>query len=217
MSDTDPFMSKQSRMTSAFVKAFPAALGSVAEEVIRALRLPTDHVPGYFHVQVCGEPVTIPYRVYPPVLNPTLGGQTPVHRQLARCILTRSANGFERQAALQDVLTIHTPWAIPFVIALIGDYVVQIIDDINTAMPHIDPVLIARLIAENPDFYEVTRARVMSYWDCYYRDAFDKADYPGFQVLAKLDAIVKARKHQIGTRSNGEDRPAIAAPDGAPE
>ncbi len=108
---------------------------------------------------------------------------------MAQCIRTRSANGFERQAALQEVLAINAPWSIPFVVALIGEYVIEIIDDIYAALPRIDRDLVAGFINDNPDFYKLTRARVMSYWDCNYRRQYQRSDYVGFKLMQALDAM----------------------------
>lgn len=110
-------------------------------------------------------------------------------RQMAQCILTRSTDGFERQTALKEVLPINEPWSIPFVIALIGEYVVEIIDDIYVAVPQFNRELVATFIGENPVFYKLTSDRVMSYWNCYYRWQFQRNDYVGFKFLRELDAL----------------------------
>lgn len=101
-------------------------------------------------------------------------------RQIALCMLTRSADGFARQAALREVLHINEPWSIPFVIALIGEYVVEIIDDVYAALPDLEKA--------NPAFYKLTCDRVVSYWDLYYRRQFPRSDYVGFKLLRQLDA-----------------------------
>lgn len=176
-------------MTASFAEAFPKKLHSLAEEAILSLELSADYNPGQFSVRVQGETVTIPYRIYPLASVQATSGLASGCRQLARCLQTRGTNGFERQAALQDVLLMNVPWSIPFVMALVGEYVVEIIDDIHAALPQINPVLIAQFIQDNPGFYRLTRARVTSYWDCYYRRRFERSAYIGFQVLDELDDL----------------------------
>ncbi len=82
-------------------------------------------------------------------------------------------------------------WSIPFVIALVGEYVVEIIDDIYAAAPQFNRELMATFIGENPTFYKLTCDRVVSYWNCYYRWQFKRSDYVGFKLLRKLDALVQ--------------------------
>jgi hypothetical protein len=47
------------------------------------------------------------------------------------------------------------------------------------------------VLLENPGFLELTRQRVESYFHCYYRGMYvESADYPGHQLLRKLQSIV---------------------------
>jgi hypothetical protein len=49
------------------------------------------------------------------------------------------------------------------------------------------------VLLENPGFLELTRQRVESYWDCYYRGMYvDSADYPGHQLLRRVQSVVTA-------------------------
>lgn len=170
--------------------AFPNELRSQSEAALSALRLSSEYDYGYFLVTVLGETLLMPSRALSPSGKPNLSGLSLQERQMAQCMLTRSTDGFERQAALREVLPINEPWSIPFVIALVGEYVIEIIDDIHAAVPGFEREVVATFIGENPQFYELTRARVASYWNCYYRGRFKRGDYVGFKLLQELDALV---------------------------
>ena len=175
-------------MTYTFAAAFPSELGSQSEAAVLALNLSSDYDYGRFSLSVLGETLLIPRRVFSRSIKPDLSGLSWQQRQIAQCIRTRSTDGFERQAALEEVLAINAPWSIPFVIALIGEYVIQIIDDVYAVVPQFDPDVVAQFIRDNPGFYQLTRDRVTSYWNCYYRQ-FQRSDYVGFKLLRELEAM----------------------------
>lgn len=171
--------------------AFPSALAIPAQETMKAhgLSPETGDYRGLF-VSIRGETILLPDRAQP-LLAIHLGRATlgPLERQLADCLLSRGHDGFTRQAALRRILPLNEAWSIPFVIALAGDYVVEIVKDIHDGMPQFDTAIVAGFLAENPDFYRITCDRILSYWDLYYRRAFAAGDYPGFKLLRELDAI----------------------------
>ena len=175
-----------------FAEAFPSELSSDIGPVSSALGAFLDYDLGHFEVAVLNQTVRIPYRLFSPQVAPPLEGLSPRQRQMAQCILTRSSDGYERQAALRDVIDINTAWSIPFVVALIGEYVIEILDDIDLAMPRLQPEVVARFIRENPAFYKLTGDRVASYWNCYYRWHHPR-QYVGFKLLRALDAIAQPK------------------------
>lgn len=109
------------------------------------------------------------------------------------CLLTRHHDGYERMAALRDVLGVNQPWTMPYVVQLLGEYVVEIIKLIETSFSRIDARLLRDYLLENPEHLRLTRARVASYWDCYYRQGIKRDDYAGFKVLARIDRLLADR------------------------
>lgn len=174
--------------------AFPREFQFEARTATFALNLSPDYYSGNFMVDILGENVFIPRRVLRSSINPNLSGLSPQQRKIAQCILTRSTDGFERQAALKEVLPINEPWSIPFFIALAGEYIIEIIDDIYTNINRINFEIVENFIGKNPNFHKITRDRVMSYWNCYYRHQFQRTDYVGFRLLRELDAVAKPQK-----------------------
>lgn len=109
---------------------------------------------------------------------------------------TRSNDGFERQRAARDLLIKLEPWGAPFIVALIGEYIVEILEDISNAMtPKLERTLGAYIV-ENEAFWTTTKRRVVSYWNAYYRSngaselrrAYRRDEYIGFKLIGRLES-----------------------------
>lgn len=174
---------------TAFADAFPKELGSQVEAALSALKLSSNYEHRCFSINVLGEGLLIPERVPSPSLKPDMSGLSLQQRHIACCMLTRSTDGFERHASLKEILQVNEPWSIPFVIALVGDYVIEILDEILKESHRMNRELVADFIRENPIYYDTVRSRVTSYWNCYYRRRYQRIDYVGFKILSELDAM----------------------------
>lgn len=197
--------------------AFPAAMRADALRVIavmpRAGTLsPTaDPIQRTFHIErpltVCGEPVHVPSRIYHDPMKPsdvmTAIALTPAQFTILGCLYTRHNDGRVRQRWLRTIVGSTQPWVAPFVVNLVGEYVVEIMVDIRRALPHLgDPASphfaqYGAFLAENPEFFELTKQRVASYWDCYYRRMYlSPADYPAHSLINALTRATRA--HSAG-------------------
>lgn len=80
------------------------------------------------------------------------------------------------------------PWVVPFVVQLIGEYVVEIVEAAAaTVISEASAAEFAGFVRENPAFIATTRRRVVSYWDCYYRSRFPTLEsYPAFSALEAI-------------------------------
>ena len=179
--------------------AFPA---SIRDAVERALDLisPAEFKPlGSRTVNVDGEQLVIPYRIYNPERGVSLRSDlNPVERAVLNCLYTRHHNGRVRQAHVEAVIGTDWPWVVPYVVTLIGEYVEEIIASIATRLD-LDTTespereRYGRFVATNPAFFETTSRRVTSYWNCYYRFKYPAMNpderfprYPGFDLVDKL-------------------------------
>jgi hypothetical protein len=173
---------------SNLVTAFPVLLRDDALVSISTLpeaRL-TSHT---FSVNVGSETVGIPYRIYhDPALIHT-ERLTQIQMELLSCLLTRHHSGLIREENLKRILDSRHEWIPPFVVQLVGEYVIEIVDLIRHNMDRLDASLYRAFLAQNPAFYQTTKDRVVSYWNCYHRDQ-QKADYAGFQVLEAFDRLI---------------------------
>ena len=158
---------------------------------------------GGFSVLVLGQPVTIPYRIYhsEPHLG-RLAGLSRTQQDILRCLYSRHHDGYVRQRAVQPLLRSNADWVVPFVVQLIGEYIVEIVEVIRDGLAgRNDLDAYARFANQNPEFIELTKQHSISYWNCYYRSRYPNvAEYPGRQAMA---LIGRSRSQQ---RTRGSPR-----------
>src|SRR5437879_1105353 len=111
------------------VRWFPMAAREEALTAVKALKaLPEgSHKWWTLQLQVGGEQVSIPYRIYHDPTQIKIGTLTSMQRELTICLLTRHGDGFVRQRSLSQVLFSRSIWIPPFVVQLAGEYVVEIL------------------------------------------------------------------------------------------
>jgi hypothetical protein len=102
--------------------------------------------------------------------------------------MTRHHSGLVREEHLIHVLCLPNPWIPPFVIQLVGEYVIEILNVIQKNLHNLDAPLYRQFLAENGAFFSTTKQRVMSYWDCYHRE-YHKEDYVGLQIIRFFDRL----------------------------
>jgi hypothetical protein len=92
-----------------------------------------------FTVRVEGELVSIPYRIYnaEPVLS-AAQRLLSVQQTILACLYTRHHNGHVRQRHLETIVGHAEDWVAPFVVQLLGEYVVQIVLAIQHGLVGLD-------------------------------------------------------------------------------
>lgn len=172
--------------------AFPSALRPSADDPRFAQCLPVTDLKsaGQFTVNVDGQHLHIPDRIYnPPPADELLSGLTLLQRRMVDCLYTRHHDGFVRQRALERIVDASEAWVVPYVVRLLGEYVIEIIEAIADRVPDTPEVRASygEFCRDNPDFIRRTAARATSYWNCYHRRRFpDPSDYPGHIALRRL-------------------------------
>jgi hypothetical protein len=159
-----------------------------------------------FEVWVYGDLLAIPYRIYnPEASQEVIASLSPTQQMMLHCLFTRHHDGFVRQRHLFPILDDDKPWVVPYVVALIGEYVVEILHDIEKGIADIERLeskrrrLYGRFAADNAEFIELTKNRVARYWSQYHssgylnptRNHLERTDpgidvYPGFTLIALL-------------------------------
>jgi hypothetical protein len=143
-----------------------------------------------FSVRVGSEVVSLPYRVYAdPALIHT-DQLTDRQRELVDCLLTRHSDGFVREQHLARIIGSNHVWVPPFVIQLVGEYVIEILHLIHQNLQHLDTSVYATFLRENPEFFATTKQRVASYWDCYHRN-YKRDEYVGFKLLDFFQSLLR--------------------------
>lgn len=173
----------------------PAFPSSLAAEVDAALALvspcpiePSDDDIG--PVLVAGEALHIPSRIFSP--EPRIDAQdsvTETAKMVLGCLYTRHSGGRIREKHLRTIISSSEQWVPPFVVQLIGEYVVEIHGVIEANVASLQQPSYVQFVAENPTFIELTTQRMISYWDCYFRrETPNLEDHVGFRLLKVLGA-----------------------------
>ncbi|MDR3081774.1 MAG: hypothetical protein LBV60_12755, partial [Streptomyces sp.] len=82
-----------------------------------------------FQVEVQGETVAIPSRIYNE--EPEAGLErslTGTQRLILHCLYSRHSDGRVRQRRLEQLVSSSEPWVVPFVVQLAGEYVLEILE-----------------------------------------------------------------------------------------
>jgi hypothetical protein len=184
-------------LLSVACSAFPAALS--ADVRAAAQTMPETSYPpaGTFdEVWVRGEHLTIPGRLYNPEPADDLSGRlSAVQVKILHCLYTRHHDGYVRQHHLREIIDATDPWVVPFVVQLIGEYVLDIVITIKEGLADLDlpgsphHQAYGRFAAGNSDYVFLTSQRVASYWNCYYRGKFPHRSYPGRILIDSLNNV----------------------------
>lgn len=190
------------QLRSQLRRAFPSVARSAARQAIDLVP-PADYSPlGLIHesnnakwpaATFHGDDLEIPGRIFNTFPAGVFERLTPPSRAAAGCIYTRHHDGRTRQRALGLALSVDVDWCAPFVVQLLGEYVVEIciyVEELLTdrAMTYPNVVRGLQHFAEsNPDFMALTRARATSYWSEYYRTDFPHINtYPAIRALDQI-------------------------------
>ena len=179
------------------VRAFPAALAEDVRALFPDLSDGQSHPPSnFFQVRVQGETMAIPCRVYY-AQNQVLrcASRPDIQGLVALCLGTRHHDGYLRENCLKRLIEIEEAWVVPFIIQLVGEYVVTIVQRVEQALPRLNAQLYAEFILDNQAYFETIGRRTISYWDAYYRSEYPKLNtYPGRRIYAALQAACSAVK-----------------------
>lgn len=173
--------------------AFPEPIAAEVRPVFAVLPPARLAPTAPFEVATALGPVSIPGRIYhePPPANAYLSD---VQRLAVSCLYTRHHDGRVRERCLRSITGSAEPWVVPFVVALVGEYVVEILDVISRDLVE-QPIgathraVYGDFIARNPAYWAQTESRMVSYWSCYHRRRWPTLDgYPGYAVVRRLRA-----------------------------
>lgn len=174
------------------LEALPARLRDEALFSVAVLPQPFHVLKQKFTVRLNGEQLTVPCRVYYDLSGVDSSRLSLRQGHLLDGILTRHHDGHIRQKRLSQILTLNQDWVTPLVVQLVGEYVLEIIQDIETNLGGLDARLYGDFLRENPEFLRLTEQRVISYWDCYYRSK-RREEYAGFRVLRFFKECVSGK------------------------
>jgi hypothetical protein len=170
-------------------RAFPFGMAALADDAASELSPFVDDTYRQRSeaIDVTGQMIAIPRRLHFVGLSAgsdRLGNLKPA----SSCLVTRATDGRLRQQAVRSIIHHQSAWVAPFVLMLLGEYVIEIVEDVRDALPVLDRSVYANLIRENRQTVQKLRARATSYWDAYHRPQYTlKRDYPGLQALHEME------------------------------
>ncbi|MCP3882910.1 MAG: hypothetical protein GY701_31610 [Sulfitobacter sp.] len=144
--------------------------------------------------------VEIPRRVYnQPIAATEYRALSNRQRLLADAWYSRSHDGYTRQRHLKRLIDAEEHWVVPYVVAAVGDYVVEIVEEVDNGLRR----LIKRgswhhgayrqFAAHNYEFIELVRQQATSYQHCYYSMSYSRTGaggitpvYPAFLALERM-------------------------------
>lgn len=145
-----------SNVTDVLVTAFPNRLAGDVQSVLAVV--PDERLApmGPFEVEVQGETVAIPSRIYNE--EPSADSErliTGTRQVILHCLYSRHSDGRIRHRHLEQILGSTEPWVVPFVVQLAGEYVVEMLADL--AVPgSAQRRLYGEFITRNPVFFART-------------------------------------------------------------
>ena len=108
--------------------------------------------------RVNGEDVRVPYRLYFPDLDDgDLLSLNERQRAILCCIYTRNYDGFVRQKYLRQLMGAKDEWVLPYVLALVGEYVSEINEVIFQNIGQINVESVQKFMSENEAFTDQRR------------------------------------------------------------
>jgi|WetSurMetagenome_2_1015567.scaffolds.fasta_scaffold476008_1 hypothetical protein len=183
------YLSDQPDVCDLIRRAFPS---SIREDVNTVLSIvPSDRLKPAGNLGrtiINKELLEIPYRFYSSEpRRSNVEGFSIIQNTVLECLYTRHHNGFVRQKYLGRLILSKELWVVPYILQLIGEYVIEIIQMIEANMDFISKEHFFIFATENPEIVNLTRRRVIDYWNCYFRWQFPHfSNYPGYTVLNRL-------------------------------
>jgi len=162
----------------------------------------TEREPSWSFSTVCdGETLHIPYRhYYHPPSDSALRTLHTTEQAIVACWFTRHHDGYLREQFLRELTAFDCTWIVAYVVALCGEYVVEVLHYIWDRRELFDRPVLGRYLRDNEPLFYRTRSRIISYWDCYYRSSFPRfADYIGSHLITFFDDCI------TNTESTGSD------------
>ncbi len=193
------------------VRAFPSSVEADVRTVIAILPFHQDRIKlatGEYRrfdnlvsdwrpqvLRLRAEEIQIPYRIYLNEPQPNeLSHFSDRQRIIFNCIYLRHDDGFVRQKHLEKLKGIPEYYICPFSIQLLGEYVIEILEVLDTLITDTVIGQYAELLTSNPLFWQQTQSRMTSYWDAYYRYGNPKLrQYIGQRIVDRLNAAIRSQ------------------------
>ncbi len=173
-----------------FLNMFPKSLSEDVNAVAKII--PSTNIPPLYgeEILIDEEHIQTYYRIYLEEPNPVdYEKLTNDQKLILNCIYSRHFDGFIREKQLRALLSNQKSWTIPYIVMLLGEYVIEIFDPIKKDLEEgSSQEFYRKFVAENPAFWNKTKARIISYWNEYYRGEYKNIEaYPGTEIIKIIE------------------------------
>jgi hypothetical protein len=187
--------------------AFPRSLEAYVDNALRVVPLADTRpfVNEHASVDVRGEEFRLLRRVYFDYVYLKDGSwhtharwQMPsLEQDVLACIYSTHHDGVVRAQSINRLIESRHDWALPYLLNLVSDYVVEITELIDYRADRIDIEIAHQFAASNHRYVSRIADRVLSYWSLWHRVRHHSGtdhpqyawleDYPAYKTLKRLD------------------------------
>lgn len=179
---------------SRFCRSFPVEIKNEVALLLPQLSIYSDHKTHWRNTfRLRGEELEMPNRLYWRRDKIRQGGLSMQQKTILNCLLSRHHSGYVREESLKDIIESNEYWVTPFIIYLLGDYVVEMLKCVDLNFKKINQENMIQFINENDDVWFLTKQRIASYWDCYHRH-IKKSEYVGFRLIQKIEKVLNQQE-----------------------
>ena len=178
-----------SKMKDMIYTSFPKELHSDVKKVINILPIKEDCInENYTTYLLNNENLKMYSRIYFDEPNQELiDNLTSKQKIILNCIYTRHHNGYLRQQKVEKLIESKEYFVTPFMIQLIGELIFEILVPINDSVDK-NTKNYVKFIEENQIYWNLTKSRMISYWNEYYRKEHEKLkNYIGYKLVEKIE------------------------------
>lgn len=189
-------------LSECIIKAFPLYLRNdvrqICKNIIVSERFHYDDSTEW--LLSSGEVITMPYRiVFEDEFVGDLGSLTSTQRIIYHCIMSRSSDGYVREKNIKELLKTDLPeWAMPYVIKICDEYVVEILQTVYDSLSRQDCRKYKEICALNFEYIKCAHTRMISYWNEFYRwDCYKYENYIGKKLYRDCFGYSKTGQKSI--------------------
>ncbi len=140
-----------------------------------------------------GEEISFPYRIYhSDNYENVLTKFSFTQKMIYHALLTRSSNGFVREKHLRAILLENFPhWIIPYIVKLSDEYVIEILEVIFAMLTKERKDEFQEFCSLNKHNFYKSHDRMISYYNEYYKDKYNIANYVGEKLYCEYFGFMK--------------------------
>ncbi|MFD2910238.1 hypothetical protein ACFSX9_16020 [Flavobacterium ardleyense] len=136
--------------------------------------------------------IIIPYRIYSNESTKNIETNlTEKQITILNCLYLTHNNGYLRQQKLEQLRENFEDFVIPYKMKVLSEYVIEIISEVESQINEKTIGSFLKFIDENPQYWNLVKSRIISYWGEYYKHSCKLKDYIGYKIIKKIELELK--------------------------